>query len=465
MSKLKKPNIIFFFTDQQRWDTVGCYGQKLDVTPNLDRMAAEGVKFEYAFSCQPLCGPARSALQTGKYPSKTGCFRNNVALPLDQKTIAHWFTEAGYEVGYIGKWHLASNGGPFKGHLGKGFRAEKINDPKIGMEYDYRKKPIPKERRGGWKDYWLAADMLELTSHGYDGYMFDGDMNKVEFKGYRVDCQTDFALNYLRTRNKEKPFFLFLSFLEPHHQNDHYRYEGPKDSKEKFKDYEVPGDLVDTEGDWRENYPDYLGCCNSLDYNLGRVLDELKKLNMGDNTIIFYTSDHGSHFRTRNKEYKRSCHEASIRVPMIVKGPGFSGGKVINNMVSIIDIPPTLLTCAGIEKPDVMDGKSLQTLVSSKSEDWPEEIFFQISETQVGRAIRTKKWKYYVAAQDKDGHMDIDSDIYVESELYDLENDPYEKNNLVQDPSCRKVKKELSKKLKHYINQIEGKSSDIVPAK
>ena len=102
--KTKKPNVIFVFSDQQRWDTMGCYSQKLDVTPNLDQLAEKGVLFENAFTCQPVCGPARACLQTGKYATEIGCFRNNIALPRDHKTIAHWFSEAGYDVGYVGKW-------------------------------------------------------------------------------------------------------------------------------------------------------------------------------------------------------------------------------------------------------------------------------------------------------------------------------------------------------------------------
>ena len=149
------------------------------------------------------------------------------------------------------------------------------------------------ERRGGWKDYWLASDVLEFTSHGYDGHMFDGDMNKVEFKGYRADCMTDFALEYLRKREAGeigiRRSHLFYSFHILNHitrtiATDMRRPEG---SKERFKDYEVPGDLVDTEGDWRENYPDYLGCCWSLDYNLGRIREELEKLNLTENTGNF----------------------------------------------------------------------------------------------------------------------------------------------------------------------------------
>ena len=101
-----RPNIIFYFTDQQRADTCGCYGQKLDITPNLDKIAEEGVKFEYAFSPQPVCGPCRALFQTGKYPTETGCFKNNIMLPLNVKTLANYMEEVGYETAYIGKWHL-----------------------------------------------------------------------------------------------------------------------------------------------------------------------------------------------------------------------------------------------------------------------------------------------------------------------------------------------------------------------
>jgi uncharacterized sulfatase len=442
MSANQQPNIIFFFSDQQRWDTVGAYGQPLDVTPNFDRLADEGVKFENAFTCQPVCGPARSCLQTGKYATETGCFRNNIALPQDQKTVAHWLSEAGYEVGYIGKWHLAST----------------------GEQQNFRTKPVPLELRGGYKDHWLASDVLEFTSHGYDGYMFNADMEKVEFEGYRVDCCTDFALDYLRTRDLDKPFFLFLSYIEPHHQNDHNRYEGPEGSKERFADFEVPGDLVDTEGDWRENYPDYLGCINSLDHNFGRIRDQLEEMGIADNTLIVVTSDHGSHFRTRNSEYKRACHEGCVRVPMILYGPGFEGGQVVDELASLIDLPPTLLAAAGLDVPEYMRGRPLQEVTSGEPEDWPDEVFIQISESHVGRALRTHRWKYSVRAPDKQGGRDPDSETYVEDFLYDLEADPHERNNLVRDPDYADVRARLGARLKQYIAEVEGIHVTIHPA-
>ena len=226
----------------------------------------------------------------------------------------------------------------------------------------------------------------------------------------------------------------------------------------------MPGDLVDTGGDWRENYPDYLGCCASLDYNVGRIMEELEKVGVEENTAVFYTSDHGSHFKTRNSEYKRSCHDSCIRIPMIAYGPGFEGGKAIPEFVSLVDIPPTLLACADICKPETMKGRPLQELVQDKAADWPEEVFLQISESQVGRAIRTNKWKYSVRAYDKDGKIDSHSSSYTEDFLYDLENDPYELNNLARHPDYDSIRSELAEILKKRIREAGEEIPRIYPA-
>lgn len=428
--KTRQPNILFILSDQQRWDTCGCYGQSLDLTPNLDRLATEGVRFEHAFTCQPVCGPARSCLQTGKYATETGCYTNHRMLPLDERTVAHHLSDQGYEVGYIGKWHLASFG------------------PRHGPD-DFLTRAIPPERRGGYKDYWLAADALELTSHGYDGHMFDADGERREFPEgqYRVDAETDWVLDYLQSRSGEKPFFLYLSYLEPHHQNDRRHYEGPEGSKEEFKDFSVPGDLAGRPGDWQEEYPDYLGCVHSLDRNLGRIREELERLGLWENTLVIYTSDHGSHFKTRNGEYKRSCHESSIRVPMVFRGPGFEGGRTHDDLVSLIDLPPTLLSAAGAPVPEEMRGRPLQELETGETGDWPEEVFLQISESQCGRAIRTRRWKYSVRAPDAAADA-AGSETYIEDFLYDLADDPHEQHNLVTHPDFEKTRAELATILK-----------------
>ncbi len=445
----KKANILFIFSDQQRWDTVSCYQDPIfeGLTPNLDRLAARGVRFEHSFTSQPLCGPARAVLQTGKWATQVGCFRNGIALPQTEKTIANYLSAAGYEVGYLGKWHLASTHGMPTGNA------------------NYSRSPVPMERRGGYRDFWLASDVLEFTSHSYDGHMFDAQGRRREFpKGrYRVDAQTDWAIEYLKGRTSDKPFFLFVSYVEPHHQNDHNCFEGPKGSKDRFANYRVPGDLQGTKGDWRKEMPDYLGCCWSLDQNVGRLMDTLEQLGIADDTLVFYTSDHGCHFRTRNGEYKRACQDNAIRTPLIISGPGFTGGKVVEELVSLIDLPPTILTAGGVDVPDHMGGRALQPLVAGRARDWPREVFVQISESQVGRAIRTRKWKYSVRARGKSGVKVANSDVYTEDFLYDLDNDPSERHNLVADPRFRTVRAELAATLKRRMVEAGEVEPQILP--
>ena len=143
-------NILFYFTDQQRWDTCGCFGQPLDITPRLDELAGQGVKFDNAFSPQPVCGPCRALFQTGRYPTETGCFRNNIMLPKGVKTLADYIEQAGYETAYIGKWHLASDG-------------ELEKPPTI----DHTVTAIPRELRGGYSGFWnsplTATTAMYLT--------------------------------------------------------------------------------------------------------------------------------------------------------------------------------------------------------------------------------------------------------------------------------------------------------------
>lgn len=444
----KRPNILFYFSDQQRWDTIGSYGQELNITPNLDKIAGEGVLYEEAYTAQPVCGPCRAIFQSGLYPTETGCFRNSIALPMDIKTVANYFEEEGYDNAYVGKWHLASESGL-------------ENKPTI----DYETKAIPIERRGGYKGYWRVSDILEFTSHGYDGYVFDENNNKCEFKGYRVDCITDYALDYLDKASEDKPFFLTISHIEPHHQNDRKCYEGPNGSKTKFKDFKLPGDLEALGGNAKEMYPDYLGCCKSLDDNLGRVIDKLKEKGLYDNTIIIYASDHGSHFLTRNKDehlnggddYKRSCHSACLHVPLIISGPGFRGGKRIKDLVSTASLPKTFLSMIGVDVGNDMIGEDLKKVADGDTKGRVNEIFAQISESRVGRCVRNEKYLYSVYAPNKNGGEYMDSDIYEEDFLYDLEKDPYELNNLIHDERYKSVKKDMAERLIYHMRLANEK--------
>ena len=440
-------NIIFYFTDQQRWDTCGCFGQPLDITPNLDALAREGVKFDNAFSPQPVCGPCRALFQTGRYPTETGCFRNNIMLPAGVKTLGQYIEEAGYETAYIGKWHLASDG-------------ELEKPPAI----DHTVTAIPRELRGGYTGFGRAADVLEFTSHGYDGFVFDENGQRVDFKGYRADCINDMALEFLDGYTGEKPFFMTISQIEPHHQNDRRHYEGPEGSKERFKDFVLPEDLKALGGNAAEEYPDYLGQCASLDENLGRLVAKLKEKGLYENTVILFASDHGSHFLTRNRDehlngyddYKRSCHDACLHVPLVIAGGPYRGGRTVEELVSTASLPKTILALAGVDVGGAMIGENLLDVVEKKADNRPNEIFAQISESRVGRCIRTARYTYSVYAPGVNGGEAAASDRYADDFLYDMEQDPHQLNNVVTDPAYAQVKAELRARLLDWIWQAEG---------
>ncbi len=427
-----RPNVVVFFTDQQRWDTTGVHGNPLGLTPNFDRMALYGTHVVNSFTCQPVCAPARSSLQTGLYATATGVYRNGIPLPSNMETLGHHFRAAGYDTAYIGKWHLA--------------------------ECD----PVPATQRGGY-EFWLGANLVEFVSEPYRAVLFDADNRPVPLPGYRVDAFTDAAIRYV-SEHQRRPFFLFLSFLEPHHQNHVDDYVPPDGYRERYTGKWIPPDLAALGGSAPQHLGGYYGMVKRLDEALGRLLDALKSLDLLERTIVLFTSDHGCHFRTRNEEYKRSCHESSIRVPMALQGPGFDGGGAIRQLVSLVDLAPTLLDAAGLPVPPTMQGRSMLSLLKGKAADWPEEVFIQVSESQVGRAVRTHRWKYGVAAPDKDGWNHASSEHYVEQCLYDLQADPYELTNLIGFESHREVAAVMRRRLLRRMAEAGERDATIEPA-
>ncbi|MFB6229068.1 MAG: sulfatase-like hydrolase/transferase [Halobacteriales archaeon] len=421
----EQPNVFVFFTDQQRWDTVGAYGSPMDLTPALDAVADRGTLFERAFTPQPVCGPARSCLQTGQYGTETGVWTNGIRLPDDAPHVAEQFNDAGYRTGYVGKWHLADE------------------------------EPVPEDRRAGYEDYWRVADLLEYSSHPYEGVVYDEDEEPVEFEGYRVDALTDMAIDFVRESvSAGEPFFCTLSHLEPHHQNDMESYGAPDGYAWQYRNPWVPEDLAGHAGNWYEHLPDYYGICRRLDECFRRVIDELEELGIREDTIVAFISDHGCHFWTRNREYKRSPHESSIRVPFVVDGPGFEDGDV-SELVTLLDLPPTLLDAAGLEVPDAMQGESTVPLTSGEA-DWRDDAFVQLNTRECGRVLRTERWKYVVHDPDRNGGGDISPDEYVERYLYDLRADPHEQRNLIGRADHREAADALKQRLIDRVEQYEG---------
>ncbi|MGN1025944.1 MAG: sulfatase-like hydrolase/transferase [Faecousia sp.] len=434
-----RPNIILVLSDQQRWDTLGYGGIWPGLTPNLDSIGEDGTLFENCFSVQPVCGPARACLQSGRFATETGNYKNGVTLPPDCDTIGKYVRDAGYDTAYIGKWHI------YKDHFG---------DKLLG-KYD-----VPVENRMGY-DFWQASNALEFTSHAYDGYLFDTDNRKIEVQGYRADFITQLAVRYLENHSADKPFFLTISYLEPHQQNDLKQFTGPEGSKEKYAGCAVPEDLKGLKGDYAESLPDYLGMCENLDVNVGKLRDILEKKGLWENTVFLYSADHGCHFRTRNGEYKRSCHEASIHVPLIAHGPGFNGRGHVSSLTTLLDIPASILHAAQVSQPDSYRGHPLQKDVFQPQD----QIFVQISEDIIGRCVRTDRWKYCVAFDDGvSGFEKPASEIYYEAFLYDLKEDPEEHHNLVDDPEYQAIRDSLRASLLEWIRKVENAKPQILPA-
>jgi arylsulfatase A-like enzyme len=440
---MNKPNIILFLSDQQRFDSLGCNGQTLDVTPRLDRFAAEDARnYTRAYTPQPVCGPARSCIQTGHYASDTGCFRNNISLPEDIPTLARRLTAEGYEVGYVGKWHLGI-------------------DNEIASMKEEGCPPTPRPRRGGYDGYWRGVDLLEMTSHGYGGFVYDENNEPVHFSHYRADAITDFALEFLEKRDTGKPFFLMVSTLEPHHQNDRDSYEAPDGYRERFTAYTPPADLPAGKGNWERYYPDYLGCCHSLDENFGRLIDALKAADLYEDSLLIYTSDHGCHFRTRLDEctengyddYKRNPYEAAAHIPLLIKGPGFAPGSSEDRPVSLIDLPSSILAAATGTVPEGLCGRNLADFtvpegdVSTPAELAAQGVYMEISESYVGRALVTERWKYVIYDPEAHPWNDRYGTCYRERYLFDLQTDPDERINLADDPAHADIRAALRQAL------------------
>ena len=227
----------------------------------------------------------------------------------------------------------------------------------------------------------------------------------------------------------------------------------------------MPEDLKALKGDAAEEYPDYLGACESLDQNLGKLVDKLKEKGLYENTIIIFGADHGSHFKTRNldshlngyDDYKRSCHDACLRVPLVIAGGPYKGGVAVEELVSTESLPKTILAMAGVDVGDAMIGENLLDVVEKKDAGRPNQVFAQISESRIGRCVRTPRYTYSVYAPGMNGGEAASSDVYADDFLYDMEKDPYQLNNVVDSPDYADVKLDMRERLLDWIEKAEGK--------
>lgn len=416
----RPPNILIVIADQFRWDCVGAYGlNPMGVTPNIDSIAWRGAAFQNAVTNQPWCSPSRACLFTGQYGTKHGIWHLGPGLRRDATTLATVLRSHGYTTNYIGKWHLAP-------HTARSQTVDPLG--KSGLGY------VPPEYRGGFLDLWEAANVLELTTHPNTGNLWDGDGQVIHFEGtYRVDYLTQLAVRFLKQKH-EKPFLLVVSQLEPHEQNDENRTVPPPKYAGKYVNPFVPDDLRFLPGMWQELLPDYYGGIKAIDDSVGILLNTLSEQGLSENTIVVMLSDHGNHFLTRTyAEWKCTPHDSSIHIPLLIQGPGFEHSGLIPEVVSMVDVTPSLLDAAGVTVPDSMQGKSFMPLLRSPEgrKSWRQEAFIQFANSAIGRALRTDKWTYCAIDPNKGGMSAPNSMTYQEYQVYDLKADPNQLLNLV----------------------------------
>lgn len=434
-----KPNVVVIFSDQFRWDCIGAAGlNPMGLTPNLDEMANHGTMFTSAICSQPVCAPARASLLTGQYPSKHGVWKNAITLDTNAVTFPKVMREAGYSTNHIGKWHL----GPPE-----------------------EKGTVAPQYRGGFLDLWQSSNVLESTSHPYEGDLYDGDGKTIHFENiYRTDFMTDLAQKFLRSNTAKSPFLLTLSYLEVHHQNDIDSFVPPKEYAGKYKNYWTPPDLAPLPGSWPSQLSDYYGSVAKMDETVGRIRKTLKETGLDRNTIVMFISDHGCHFKTRNTEYKRSPHESSIHVPLVFEGPGFNRGLKIPEIVSHVDLAPSLLAAAGLPIPASMQGHSFLPLLDRRTEGWRNEAYFEMSEFVTGRGLRTPQYTYAAMAPKPPDWKPVNgAERYQEYMMYDLYADPHQHTNLAGRATHKKEADALRARLAERIFEASGKRAPVDP--
>jgi len=407
-------------TDDQRWDGMSCAGNPVIKTPNMDRIAEGGVRFTNMFVTTSLCGPSRASILTGKYVHNHGVRRNGMSLPMEQKTFLEILKEAGYETAFIGKWHNRD-------------RAENR-----GLDYYF-----------GFKGQGRYNNPIASENFGPD----------TEYKGHVSDVLADHAIKYLEMEH-EKPFCLLLWFKAPHRswhpaerlkdlykdikmpkpETFHDTYEGKPDAV-KNADMKI-GDFKDVP-DLDTFLKDYYRCIVGVDENVGRVLDALDKLVYEDNTVVLYTGDNGFFLGEHHFFDKRLMYEESIRVPLLVKYPKMvKPGTINEEMVLNVDFAPTILALAGAPIPETMDGENFKPLLRGKETLWREDFLYEYYEypavhmVRKNRGVRTKRWKYIHYFEKPQ-----------EFELFDLQNDPHEMHNLINDPAYKDILEQLKARM------------------
>lgn len=418
-----KPNIVYVLTDQWRGQGFGYAGDPNVKTPNIDALAKRCINFENAVSVCPVCTPHRASLLTGRYPTSTGMFLNDLYLPAEELCMAEIFKDAGYDTGYIGKWHLDGHG---------------------------RDSYIPPERRQGF-DYWKV---LECT-HDYNNscYYAGDDPTKRKWDGYDAYAQTADAQAYIQGRaNGEKPFLLFVGYGGPHFPHDN----APEELKALYPADEItlrPNVPAEMAQKARQELQGYYAHCTAIDRCVGDLYKALEQTGQADNTIFIFTSDHGDMFGSQGKRpwRKQLPWDESLRVPFLLRFPAIHDeGRTVQTPINTPDILPSLLSLAGVDIPDTVEGEDLSGLFKGEIGDENRAALFMsvapfgADDFKAYRGIRSSRYSY---VRDSDGPW----------LLYDNQEDPGQMNNLIDDPKHADVRATLEAELQSQLKQIGDK--------
>ena len=411
------PNVIFLFGDQWRAQAAGYAGDPNVHTANLDALAHQSLVFKNAVSGCPVCSPARASMMTGLYPLTHGVFVNDVYLKPQAESIAQVFGRAGYDTAYIGKWHLDGHG---------------------------RSSFIPQERRQGFR-FWRV---MECTHDYNNSYYYADEPKKLRWRGYDAIAQTEEAIAYIREAYSKGPFLLFLSWGPPHNPYD----TAPK----QFRDMYQPDEIV-----LRPNVPDncreqarrdlagYYAHISALDTCLGELVAALDHLHIADDTLLVFTSDHGDMHGSQGQWRKQSPWDESILVPLIMRYPGvLKGGRTTDLPINTPDLMPTILGLAGLRTPANVEGRNYARMLAEGREPRDEAAliacyapFAEWWRTRGGREYRGVRTRRYTYVRSLKGPW----------LLYDNVSDPYQMNNLSQDPSYSATMEKLDGELRRLL--------------
>ena len=418
----RKPNLIYIMTDQQRKDTLRCYGNNNVQTPAIDSLAHSGVLFTSCYTTQPVCSPCRSSMVSGLFPNATGVVENNIPLPLDKFSWMRAMHNAGYKVCYVGKWHLGTEPVPDYLDRWRGFHTGWNHWIKNEPHY-----PKPGESESAFRK--KSEERLPSPPPG-----------KSLLGRYRPDVETDYAIEFI-TEHRKQPFVCWLSFYPPHTPKtapaeNEAMYEGKIEPKEQAV---------------------YHAMVNRLDTNVGRLLKALDELQLRENSVIIFTSDHGENYPYNwNHHHKRLCYDQSANVPLIFSWPGtLPEGRRIEDVISIADLCPTVLDLCGLHWPDSLHGRSSKKLLWGDATGWHEDVFIQNSpytthkkpakggdSSMRERCVVTDHWKLIL-------------NTHREPELYDRRGAEPDRDNVFAKHRNGPVVRDLAKRLAAW-----GKKTD-----